>query len=296
MSNFFDLSHYTEEERNKLICEKFREYLRPIGKKSDIINRVISLNNNSKPNPEKLAVIEGIWGLTLALKHNLKIKYFIVCPEKIKSIEAQNLIDQFTKISESSYMVSEKTYDYISEKENSSGITAICYMPLYSLYDITLKKNSVVLILDGLEIPGNIGTILRSCDATNIDAVIITNKKTRINHPKLIRSSMGSCFTVPIIESSYDEVIRWLNHNKYTLVLTDTSANLNYYDYDYKNRIAIVMGSEKYGIDEKWYLTDYVGISIPMLGYCDSLNVGIAATIVLYEATLKNKKLLTKRA
>lgn len=296
MSNFVDLSHYTEEERNKIIYEKYREYLRPIGKKSDIINRVISLNNNSKPNPEKLAVIEGIWGLTLALKHNLKIKYFIVCPEKIKSIEAQNLIDQFTKISESSYMVSEKTYDYISEKENSSGITAICYMPLYSLYDITLKKNSVVLILDGLEIPGNVGTILRSCDATNIDAVIITNKKTRINHPKLIRSSMGSCFTVPIIESSYDEVIKWLNHNKYTVVLTDTSATLNYYDYDYKNRIAIVMGSEKYGIDEKWYLADYVGISIPMLGYCDSLNVGIAATIVLYEATLKNKNLLPKRA
>lgn len=168
-------------------------------------------------------------------------------------------------------------------------------MPVYSLYDIQPKKNSVILILDGLEIPGNVGTILRSCDATNIDAVIITNKKTRINHPKLIRSSMGSCFTVPIIESNYDDVIKWLNHNKYKIVLTDTDAKLKYYDFDYKNRIAIVMGSEKYGIAEEWYKTNHTGVSIPMLGYCDSLNVGIAATIILYEATLKNKNMLLER-
>ncbi len=296
VSNFFDLSNYTPEEKHKLIYERYRSYFKLISKKSPIIDKVIALNNNSKPNPEKLAVIEGIWALTLGITHSLRIKHFIVCPEKIKSIESQKLIEDYINISESSYIVSERTYDYISEKGNSSGITAVCYMPTHSLYDIHPRRNSIVLILDGLEIPGNVGTILRSCDATDIDGVIITNKKTRLNHPKLIRSSMGSCFTLPIIESSYDEAIKWLNHNKYNVVLTDTDAPLSYYDFNYKNRIAIVIGSEKYGISEEWYKTNYTGISIPMLGYCDSLNVGIAATIVLYEATLKNKELLLNRA
>lgn len=117
MSNLFDLSEYTGEEKSKLIYEKYGNYLKPIGKKSEIITRVVSLNNNTKPNPEKLAVIEGIWALKLAIKYDLKIKYFIVCPEKIKSIESQTLLEDYIKISESSYIISEKTCDYISEKE-----------------------------------------------------------------------------------------------------------------------------------------------------------------------------------
>lgn len=295
MSDLYDLTGYSAEERYNIIYNRYRGHFKLIGRKSPVISRVVSLNNNSKPNPEKLAVVEGIWALNLVIKHGIKIKYFIVSPEKIKSIEAQDIIEACMDNTEGSYIVSENTYDYISEQGNSSGITAVIYMPRHELSDLKPKKNSIVIVLDGLEIPGNVGTILRSCDATAIDAVLITNKKTRMNHPKLIRSSMGACFTIPVIECEYAEVFDWLKSNEYNVVLTDTAAKMNYYDYDYQNRIAIVMGSEKYGIADEWYDQDYTGISIPMLGCCDSLNVGVAATIILYEASMKNKGMMKER-
>ncbi|WP_410506230.1 TrmH family RNA methyltransferase [Haloimpatiens sp. FM7315] len=294
MENFQDLSHYTVEEKEKLIIDRYKKYLKFAGKKHSVIKMIENINNNSKPNPEKLCVVEGIWGVGMLLKHDISIKYFIFCPEEIHTIEAQRLMNECVKRAENSFMLSKKVFDNISERGNTQGILCIAYMPKYSLKDIELKKNNIVLVLDGLEIPGNVGTILRSADATKVDAVIINNRKTRLTHPKLIRSSMGACFNVPIIDSDFEETSEWLKNKNFNIVLTDTKAENKYSDLDYENRIAIVMGSERYGISEGWYKEKYMGISIPMLGDCDSLNVGIAATIVLYESSLKNKGILDR--
>lgn len=287
-TGFQDLSTYTLEEKEDLILNRYKGKLGFVGKQHAIVKRIITLNNNSKPNPEKLGVIEGIWALNLALKFNIKIKYLVICIEYIHSIEVQNLIHNYIDISEKTFVVSKKVFDTLAEGGNSHGVLAVFYMPLRSFNDIKVKNNGIVVILDGLEIPGNIGTILRSADATKVDAIIINNRKTRLNHPKLIRSSMGACFSIPIIESDYEETKAWLKDNNFSVVLTETDATSNYYDLSYKNRVAIIMGSEKYGVSEEWYKVPHVGVSIPMLGHCDSLNVGIAATIIMYEAALKN--------
>jgi RNA methyltransferase, TrmH family len=289
MSKFEDLKAYSQEEKEKLIVDRYKGKLLFAGKQHGVIKKIEALNKNTKPNPERLAVIEGIWGLNLILENNIKTKYLLICPEDIYTIEAQVLIDKFMDLAEEVFVVSKRVFTTISEKDNSHGLLAVCHLPYKDFDDIILQKNNIVIVLDGLEIPGNVGTILRSVDATGIDAVIITNRKTRLNHPKLIRSSLGACFTVPIIDSNYDETIAWLNKNKFNIVLTDTEAENNYFELKYENRVAIVMGSEKYGIDETWYRTNYTGIAIPMLGSCDSLNVGVAATIILYEAAMKNK-------
>jgi RNA methyltransferase, TrmH family len=289
MSKFEDLKEYSQEEKEKLIIDRYKGRLLFAGKQHGIIKKIEALNKNTKPNPERLAVIEGIWGLNLLLENNIKTKYLLICPEDIYTIEAQVLIDKFMNLAEEVFLVSKRVFASVSEKDNSHGLLAVCHLPYKDFNDIVLQKNNIVIVLDGLEIPGNVGTILRSCDATGIDAVIINNRKTRLNHPKLIRSSLGACFTVPIIDSNYDETIDWLNKNKFNIVLTDTAAENNYFQIKYENRVAIVMGSEKYGIDDTWYKTNYTGIAIPMLGSCDSLNVGVAATIILYEAAMKNK-------
>ncbi|GAA0122687.1 MULTISPECIES: RNA methyltransferase [Clostridium] len=296
MSNFKDLKEYTLEEKQKLFLAKYGDKFKFHGKKSKIIDRIISLNKNTKPNPEKLAVIEGIWALNLALKYNIPIKYFAICLEKIHSPESQKLIDDYAHLAEECCILSEKVFNSISEKENSQGVMAVCYLQNKTLDDIFVTNNSIILILDGLEIPGNVGTIIRSADATDIDAIIINNRKTRLNHPKLIRSSMGSCFKVPIVESNFDEIKKWLSKKNFKTIITDTEASTNYYDLNYKGRVAIIMGSEKYGVSKDWYNMDYIGVSIPMLGDCDSLNVGVASTIILYEASLKNKGMIKNRS
>ncbi|ARC86563.1 RNA 2'-O ribose methyltransferase substrate binding family protein [Clostridium argentinense CDC 2741] len=295
MNNFKDLKDYSLEEKQQLFLTRYEDKFKFYGKKSKVTDRIISLNKNSKPNPEKLAVIEGIWALNLALKYNVAIKYFVICLEKIHSVESQKLVEDYVHLAEECCIVSEKVFNSISEKENSQGVMAVCYLQNKTLDDIYVTNNSIILILDGLEIPGNVGTIIRSADATDIDAIIINNRKTRLNHPKLIRSSMGSCFKVPIVESNFDEIKNWLVKKNFKTIITDTDADTDYYDLDYKGRVAIIMGSEKYGVSEDWYKTEYTGVSIPMLGDCDSLNVGVASTIILYEASLKNKGLIKSR-
>jgi TrmH family RNA methyltransferase len=294
MSNFEDLRNYTLEEKEKIILDRYKSRLHFAGKQHPLIKKIDALNKNTKPNPERLAVIEGIWGLNLLVENSIRMKYLIICIEDIYTIEAQVLIDKLINAAEEVYVLSKRVFSAISEKDNSHGLMAVCYLPYASFDDIELKKNNIVVVLDGLEIPGNVGTIIRSADATGIDAIIINNRKTRLNHPKTIRSSLGACFTMPIIDSNYEDTISWLKKNRFNTVLTDTRAENQYFDLKYENRVAIVMGSEKYGIDETWYNTDYTGISIPMLGSCDSLNVGVAATIIMYEVALKNKGIMKR--
>lgn len=121
------------------------------------------------------------------------------------------------------------------------------------------------------------------------DGIILCNRKARLTHPKLIKASQGSNFTVPIVECEMEEAFKWLSENNFKIYLTDTRAEEEYYEEDYKGRIAIVAGSERYGISREWYDKDVNMISIPMYGDCDSLNVAIATTIILYEAGLQLK-------
>lgn len=293
---FFDLATYSLDDKINILKDRYGRKLHFAGKKHHIIDRVISLNKNSKPNPEKLAAIEGIWSLTLAKKYDIKIKYLIICVEQIKSIESQNLIDYFIDRSEETIIVSERVFEQLSEKENAQGLMAVCYLKFKEISELTFNDDSIIVILDGLEIPGNIGTIIRSSDATGVDAIILNNRKVRINHPKLLRSSLGSFFKVPICEAkTTNELIEFLKMNNYTVILADTESEKNYFDLDYKGKIAIVMGSEKYGISDDFYSVNHEKVKIPMLGDMDSLNVGVATTIILYEAALKNKGILNRK-
>lgn len=292
---FKDIATLTTEEKTQLLRERYPHKIHFAGKKHHIIDRVISLNKNSKPNPERLAAIEGIWSLTLAKKYDINAKYLIICPEQIKSIESQELIDYFIDKVEETIIVSERVFVQLSEKENAQGIMAVIQLRINELKDMSFKGDSLIVILDGLEIPGNIGTILRSCEATGVDGVVLNNRKVRINHPKLLRSSMGSLFKVPVFESqTHEDMINYLRDNGYTLILADTDSEKNYFELEYQGRIALIMGSEKYGIDDSFYQVKHEKVKIPMMGDMDSLNVGVATTILLYEAALKNKGILKR--
>lgn len=167
---------------------------------------------------------------------------------------------------------------------------SIAYFSLSDVKDIAFTDKSVVLVLDGVEIPGNVGTMIRVADGAGVDAVFICNRKARMTHPKLLQSSMGSVLNIPIVEFvSADECYEALRSRGFEIYLTDSRAEKSYYEYPYGKRCAFVMGSERYGISRGWYDKDVKLLSIPMFGKCDSLNVGVAATVVCYEASLKNK-------
>ena len=278
-----------QNERVDYFYNKYKHKVEFAGAQNGRIKQVSALNNNTKPNPKKLFVIEGIWALQKAKDYNLTIDGFIFCPECIFTPEGEKLVDYYVEKGESSYIVSKKVFLKLSERENPDGLLAICKLPVHSLEHIKLKENNLVVILDGLEIPGNIGTIIRSVDGVDGDGVILCNRKARLTHPKLIKSSQGSNFTIPIVDEETNNVMKWLQDNDFTIYLTDTRAKAEYFEEGYKGRVAIIAGSERYGISREWYDIPHKMISIPMYGDCDSLNVAIATTIVLYEASLKQK-------
>ncbi|HEY5562205.1 MAG TPA: TrmH family RNA methyltransferase [Clostridiaceae bacterium] len=278
-----------KDERVEEFVLKYKNKVKLAGISHPLIKEVLALMTNSRPNPRKLFVIEGLWALKKAKDYKLEIEAFALCPEFIHSSENEKLADDYVELASDAYVLSKKVFLKISERENPDGLLAICKLPTFTFKDIPLKEDNLLVILDGLEIPGNIGTIIRTVDGVGGDGVILCNRKARLTHPKLIKSSQGSNFTVPIVEGEVKDIKAYLRENNFKIYLTDTRAEKEYYEASYKGRIAIVAGSERYGISREWYEEDINMISIPMYGDCDSLNVAIATTIVLYEASLKQK-------
>ena len=285
---FIDLNSMSDEERIPYIKEVFSNKYTDASKKHPDVQSLIKLNNNSRPNPLNEIALEGVWGLNLILKYNKKLNYLVICPEYIKTAEAQSLVAEAFERDAKLYFVSKKTFDYLSEEKNPQGIITVFFMNEGSFKSIDPSKPLVVL--DGLEIHGNIGTILRTLDALAIYDVVFINRKVRINHPKLVRSSLGSFLNMNIIDTSFDKLYSYLMDNGYTIYLTDTDAKAIYMDTEYKDKVCFVIGSEKYGISLPWYEKQYEMIKIPMRGDCDSLNVSIATSIILYDYMMRYKR------
>ena len=262
----------------------------PIGEANGRIKRVKGILSNSKPNPERLFVAEGIWLASMCLKFGTHIDSIIVCPEHVRTPEVQKLIADLSERTRDRFSVSAKTYEKISEKDRPDGIMVLAALPKRDIADFMPPKNAVVLVIDGVEIPGNAGTMLRMADGAGADAVFFCNRKVRMTHPKLIKSSQGAVLTVPVFEfESVADCRAWLKKFGFTVYLADTRADKYYYDEPFGKNCALVLGSERYGIAREWYDSQYSMIAIPMQGSCDSLNVGVAATVLTYEACIKNK-------
>ena len=268
---------------------------RPIGEQNPKIKQIKGIVSNSKPNPHKLFAAEGIWMLGLCEKFAAPLDCVILCPEHIRTPDAVRLCEQLAARTEERYTVSAKTFEKISERGQPDGLFALAKLPCRDIAEFAPHDDAVLLILDGVEIPGNVGTMLRMADGAGIDGVFLCNRKARMTHPKLIKGSQGAVLSVPFFE--FDTVAdcrAWLKRNGFTVYLADTRAKLYYYDEPFGKKTALVMGSERYGISREWYDGEYEMIAIPMEGSCDSLNVGVAATVLAYEAVKKNKFLKRK--
>ncbi len=281
-----------EQEAAKEILDaltgRYRFYA--VGEGHSIVKHVKGLVSNSKPNPTRQYVAEGLWFNKMLVDAGARLHAIIICPEKVYTVEAAKLAERLAEACDQRFTVSAKTFEKISEREKPDGIMSIAYFSLTDVKDIAFTDKSVVLVLDGVEIPGNVGTMIRVGDGAGVDAVFICNRKARMTHPKLLQSSMGSILSIPIVEfENAEDCYKALSERGFEVYLTDSRAEKSYYEYPYGKRTAFVMGSERYGISRAWYDKDVLLLSIPMFGKCDSLNVGVAATVVCYEASLKNK-------
>lgn len=259
--------------------------LQQIGLSHPRIKQIVDLRRNTASNRAGMLAVEGLWAHNVVRETGTQVEVFLCCPEAIYSDEAKLRATQLVAIAETSYRISEKTLARITERDKPDGLVSIVRMPNWQRGDLGFGETALVLVADGLEIPGNLGTLLRTMDGVAADCMVLTNRRTRMSHPKVFRGSHGMSLSVPTVD--FDEVteaIDWLAGHGFTVYLADTESAVDYREADYRGRVAIVVGSERFGISRPWYERGYGGIFIPMLGRSDSLNVSISASVLLYQA------------
>lgn len=269
----------------KKMTGRYKDKIRFIGSQHPVIQKIRHIRNNTCDDSERLLVAEGMWAHQILLKKEFKINSLIICSELIFSKEGVELTESLIRRANEVFIVSGRLFEKISERDGPDGFVSLVQLPELGIEKLRLGENALVMVLDGLEKPGNIGTIIRTCDGAGVDAVFICNRKSRLTNPRLVKGSMGAVFTMPIVEfDSVNSCIGWLISHNFNVFLADTKAEISYKHADYSGNTALVMGCERYGISEDWYALAPRLISIPMLGICDSLNVGVAASILAYEA------------
>ncbi len=265
------------------------------GISSDEVALAKNLVENKCKN-KKLFICEGLWAVDKLIEKNIKVLSFFYNSEKLfchdVSEEDLEKIAKMVNFAKKSYGISERACKKISDREGFDEFFIIAEMKNYTLSDVEKmiegKDNLLAIVMDGLEQPGNIGAILRSFDCAGGDFAIITNKQARLSNSRLVRSSLGASFMLPVLEAEIGEVQKWLEKNNFKCVVTDLQAKKSYREIDYSKRIAIISGNEHTGISDSWRkLAHSESIIIPMLGSCESLNVGFASTLVSYEAGLQ---------
>ena len=180
--------------------------------------------------------------------------------------------------------ISQLLYDKVAYRGGTEGVIAEMHCKELSLDGLKLKENPLVVVLESVEKPGNLGAVLRSADASGVDAVIVCDPLTDMYNPNLIRSSIGAVFTVPVATAASEETIEWLKIKGIKIYTAQLQDSEWYYDTDMKGGTAIVMGTEATGLTDSWRKAADAHIKIPMLGRLDSLNVSVSAAILMFEA------------
>ena len=180
--------------------------------------------------------------------------------------------------------VSPAVYERIAYRGSTEGVIALVRSRSLTLADVRLSDAPLIMVLESVEKPGNLGAVLRSADAAGVDAVIVCDPLTDLYNPNLIRNSIGAVFTVPCVACSSEECIAWLRSHGIQILTAQLQDSSLYYDTAMTGATAIVMGTEATGLTDVWRQAADAHIRIPMLGRLDSLNVSVSAAILLYEA------------
>lgn len=244
------------------------------------IKNILALEKARERKNQNLFIIEGIKELSLAIAGGYVIESVFFCPAIIADKELKALINDERLL----IPVEQTVFEKIAYRESTGGIIALAKQKKHSLKDIKLSKNPLVLVIEGVEKPGNLGAILRTADAAGVDAVIICDPQTDFYNPNVIRSSVGCVFTNQLASTSSNEAIRWLKEHGLEIICTYLRASQPYDKIDYTKPSAIILGTESTGLSDVWVNNASVNVIIPMQGAIDSMNVSTAAAVITFEA------------
>lgn len=245
------------------------------------IKNILKLQQkSSERKKQNLIVIEGLREIELAKQSGVQLRSIYFCSKIISEDETVKRFDLTTSIFE----ISHDIYKKLTYRGSTEGIIALAEPKFLNLSVLKLRKNPLIIVLESVEKPGNLGAILRTADAANVDAVIVSDPLSDIYNPNIIRSSVGCVFTNQVVACSSEEAITWLKKKQIITYAAALSATQKYHKKDFTGPAAIVMGTEADGLTDKWLKNTDEQIIIPMSGEIDSLNVSTSTAILVFEA------------
>lgn len=235
-------------------------------------------DKSSKRKEKELCLVDGLREIKEALKNKVEIEQIFYCEQLVDNFEEiKNLGQELTKLSKEAFLK-------ICYKDSPDGVVALIKTKNKSLKDLKVTKNSLFLVLEAVEKPGNLGAILRTAQASGVSGIILNNQQTDIFNPNVIRASQGFVFSVPVVEANFLETLEFFRENKITSFATSLLAKNSYIKGNYSKASALIFGTEADGLSLDWQEKADELIKIPMIGEMDSLNVSVSVALVVFEA------------
>ena len=225
-------------------------------------------------------LIEGQREIELAVHSGYELETVLFFPDLISI----STINQITSATIPLIEINREVYQKLAYRDTTEGILAVAKTKSMQLSDLTLSQNPLILVAEAPEKPGNIGALLRTADAANLDAVIIANPKSDMYNPNIVRSSVGGLFTNQIAVGTTSEIIEFLQQNKINFYSATLQNSTSYHTQDFTKPTALIVGTEATGLSQEWRDKATQNINIPMQGAIDSMNVSVAAAILIFEA------------
>lgn len=247
------------------------------------IKQLVKLRESRERKKSGLTRIDGARELIRAMQANVVADVVYVCDERMRDGEPREAIEVASALDIAIQPVTEAVYDKIRYGERDEGLCAVIAWRPRALDDVELRDPAFVLVIEGVEKPGNLGAILRTADACGVDAVVLADPACEAANPNVIRASMGTLFTQPVAQGSTAEVIAWLQARGLTAIVTRPQATQNYTDVDLSQPVAIVLGAEHDGLTAAWDAPGPIAVTIPMAGFSDSLNLAAATAVLGFE-------------
>ena len=248
--------------------------------KNPTIKELVRLRERRVREHEGRYLIEGTREVQRAVQAGVPVQELFVCAALLR-LEGETLVDS---LSLPRTDLSDVAFNRVSLRQNPDGVLAVAAVTSSKLTSLTLKENALVLVIDGVEKPGNIGALLRTADAADLDAVFVTGAGTDLYNPNVIRASVGSVFSRPVLAVETEELLEFLQSKNFALVATTPDAEKSYWEESYVGSSAIILGTEHEGLGRVWLEYATTRVSIPMHGLADSLNVSVSGALLIFEA------------
>jgi TrmH family RNA methyltransferase len=251
------------------------------------IRAAAALRDRRERESTGLTIVDGARELRRAMAAGVEIVEAFLCEPMLAGEDARAALDGLEALAATGIPVhrtSEAAFAKLAFGARAEGLVAVIRAPFLALLDLTLPDDPLVVVIEGVEKPGNVGAVLRSADGAGANAVIAASPRTDLANPNVIRASAGTLFTMAVAAAPSDHVLAWLRDRHIRIVTARVEAALDYTRVDLRGPVALVLGAEDRGLTSVWAGDDIEAVHLPMHGVADSLNVSVTAAVLLYEA------------